>query len=300
MSIKRRNLDTELVNWMIQQGLGTIGFAGTGPSGYEGKIFYVNGQGGSDSFEGTSPEEPFATFDNARSVVNGRITWSNTPWAPHDVIIVYPDTYVENLTSVPYGAIVIGLFGGWDLKDGQMGPKIVPSSGDAVNVASCINTAWYNMGFHCAASSDAFDADILNNVLFDGCYFTGPVETSTARGITSLDSVKLTVRNCRFSCLDKGINIDYADSGDSFSHALIIDSIFDQIDTAGIEISASLVGPSSLVKGCSFHGSGVTMSYAINDGAAILDVSWCDAESTSGFSGCRSVNASYNNGALVT
>jgi len=104
----------------------------------------------------------------------------------------------------------------------------------------------------------------------------------------------------QFSCLDKGIDVNYSDGGDKFAHALIKGCIFDQIDTAGIEISASLVGPSSKVIDCYFFGGGVVMVNAISDAIACIDVAKCFAESTNGYDGCRSVNGSYNNGALVT
>ena len=298
--IKKRNLDTSLVNWMIQQGMGAMGFAGTGPSGYEGEIYYVNMLGGSDDYDGLSPETPFATY--AKAVTATAVgSWSTSPWADHNIIIVYPGVYAENITSMPHGNITIGLFGDFDLKDNQLGASIKPSSGSAVDAASIVNAAFFNMNFEGLTTYAAFDAEIINNVLFQNCRFTGPVETSTAAaGIVTKDSVRMRCIESEFVCLDKGIDVNYADAGDSFSHALIKDCNFSQIDTAGIEISTNLVGPSSLVTRCNFHGGGVTMATAIDDNSAILDVTWCAAESTNGFDGCRSVNASYNNGALVT
>jgi len=304
-TIKLRNVDVGESLGLLG-GIGRIGnsfpamMAGGPRAQTHGRHYFLNGEGGSDSYDGFSAEKPLATFEEAFTRMRARIDWSESPWANYDILWVYPGVYAENLTALPHGCAVIGV-GGFDLKDGQMAARIVPASGAPVDVGAFVNAEIYNIAFESKTTYPAFDSEILNNVLFDNCYFSGPVETSTAAaGIVAKDSVMLRVVNCQFSCLDKGIDINYADGGDSFSHAKILNSIFDQIDTAGIEISSNLVGPSSLVRGCSFHGGGVTMGYAINDGSAILDVSWCDAESTSGFSGCRSVNASYNNGVLIT
>ena len=213
--------------------------------------------------------------------------------------MIGPGSYAENLTSVPHGATMIGA--GHDVRDAQLGTKIKPASSSPINVGAAVNIAFVNLGFEAADTSACFDAEILNNCKFQNCWFSGPAETyTTAAGIVTLDAVMNRIMDCIFSCLDKGIDVNYADGGDSFSHNKIMNSFFDQIDTAGIEISTNLVGPSSIVKGCSFHGAGTTMGTAIDDNSAILDVSWCDAESTSGFSGCRSVNVSYNNGSIVT
>lgn len=304
-TIKLRNVDVGeslgLLGGVGRIGNSFLGMYGAGPRGRtHGQHYFLNIDGGSDYYDGLSAEKPLLTFAEAFTRMRGRVDWSATPWANHDVLWVYPGVYAENITALPHGCAIVGV-GGFDLKDGQMAARIVPAAGSPVNVGGFVNAEIYNIAFESVTTSPVFDSEILNNVLFDNCYFTGPVETSTAAaGIVALDSVMLRVVNCQFSCLDKGIDINYADGGDSFSHAKILNSFFDQIDTAGIEISSNLVGPSSLVRGCSFHGGGVTMGYAINDGSAILDVAWCDAESTSGFSGCRSVNASYNNGALVT
>ena len=262
------------------------------------KRFYVNKRLGS-SGDGLSWTTAFKTITEAISAVNGRINWANSPWANGDEIWIAAGTYAENLTSLPYGAKMFGY--GFDMRDGQLGVKIKPASGSPVDVDSVINSYFELIGFEVADTSAIFDAAIMNNNTFNWCYFTGPAETATAAaGIVTNDAVMNRILNTQFSCMDKGIDVNYADGGDSFSHNLIKDCIFDQIDTAGIEISANLVGPSSKVIGCDFFGGGQTLGYAINDAVACLDVSRCNAESTSGFNGVRSVNGSYNNGALVT
>lgn len=260
-------------------------------------VYYVDKRV-SSSGNGRSWNFAFKTIAEAISVMNARIDWSETPWAVGDICFIGPGSYDENLTSMPYGATLIGA--GHDMRDGQQGTKIAPTTGDCIDVGAMINTRLINIGLIAPASKDCIDADIMNNNMLENCYFSGPAETQTARGIVTKDAVMNKIIGCQFSCLDKGIDVNYADANDSFSHNLIDNSIFDQIDSAGIEISTNLVGPSSKVRHCDFYGGGATMIYAIDDNSAILDVAWCVAEATNGFDGVRSVNASYLNGSIQT
>ena len=263
-----------------------------------GNVYYVDKRVTS-SGNGRSWSQAYKTIAEAVTVMNGRIDWSESPWAKGDICFIGPGVYAENLISLPYGCMLVGA--GHDMRDGQFGTKIKPAAGAPVDVGACINSAFVNIGFESPGTVAAFDADIMNNNLFQDCYFTGPAETATiAACIVTKDAVMNKLIRGQFSCADKGIDVNYADGGDSFSHNLIKECVFDQIDTAGIEISTNLVGPSSKVIDCCFFGAGQTMSIAIDDNSAILDVAKCFAESTSGFSGCRSVNGSYNNGTLIT
>jgi len=263
-----------------------------------GNVYYVDKRV-TTSGSGKSWASAKKTIAEAITLANARIDWSASPWAKNDIIVIGPGTYAENLTSLPYGCMMIGA--GHDRRDAQFGTKIKPASGAPVDVGTAINTKFVDIGFESPGTYACFDADILNNCMFENCYFTGPAETSTiAACIVTKDAIMNQIIGCQFSCADKGIDVNYADGGDSFSHNLIMDCIFDQIDSAAIEISTNLVGPSSKVIRSYFFGAGVTMSYAIHDSSAILDVAHCCAESTNGYDGCRSVNNSFNNGSVVT
>ena len=262
-----------------------------------GNVYYVDKRV-SSSGTGRSWSQAYKTIAEAITVMNARISWSDSPWAKNDICFIGPGTYAENITSLPYGCTLIGA--GHDNRDAQLGTKIKPATGVPIDVGAAINSAFIDIGFEALASVIAFDAAILNNCLFERCFFSGPAETATAVGVETKDCVRTVWRDCYFTCLDKGIDVNYADGGDSFSHCLIDGCNFLQIDTAGIEISTNLVGPSTLITKSNFLGAGATMAYAVHDSSAIVDVTWCAAESTNGYSGVRSVNGSYNNGALVT
>lgn len=195
---------------------------------------------------------------------------------------------------------MVGL--GLDLRDAQNGVKIKPATGAPVDVGAVINTAFYNIHFETAetdAGDPVFDAEICNNNQFINCRFSGPAETATAVGFVTLDAVANKWLDCEFDCLDKGLDVNYADANDSFSHNLLRDCRFTQIDTAGIEISTNLVGPSSIVERCILVGAGQTMAIGIDDNVGILDLVDCYITATDPVQGCRSANGCYGNGALL-
>jgi len=274
-------------------------FFGKASDGTDIQYYWVDGTNGDDSNTGLKPGEAKATIAAAITRANGLIDWSITRWASLAVIVIAPGTYAENLTSLPYGATMVGL--GHDLRDAQLGVKIKPASGSPVDVNAVINTAFYNIGFESADASRAFDATICNNNLFYNCRFSGAPESVTcAAAFYTSDAVANKWINCEFTCSAVGFDCQYVDGGDSFSHNDLYNCRFTQHTTAGIRMSTNLVGPSSTVRHCHLSGSGQTMALGIDDNSAILDVSWTTAEATDGFDGCRSVNASYDSGTLET
>ena len=268
--------------------------------GQQSKYYFVDVTNGNDDYDGLSPNRAKATIAAAITLVNARIDWSATPWANHDVILIAPGTYAENLTSLPYGAAMYGC--GLDLRDAQNGVKIKPATGAPVDVGAVINTAFYNIHFETAetdAGDPVFDAEIANNNQFINCRFSGPAETATAVGFVTLDAVANKWWFCEFDCLDKGLDVNYADAGDSFSHNKLYECDFTQIDTAAVEISTNLVGPSSRLIDCRFGGAGQTMAIGVDDNSGILDLYGLQITATDPIQGCRSANACYGNGALL-
>jgi len=278
-----------------------LGLMGSGPADdvLKGNIYYVNKDGGKDTNDGLSPRYPFLTIAKAISVVNARISWSASPWANHDSIVIYPGEYAENLTSLPYGATVIGL--GHDVRDAQCGVKIKPASGSPVDVGACINSAFYNIGFESVDTSAAFDAAICNNVLFSGCFFTGAPEATTAvyAFITS-DATKVTFRDCWFCNADNGMYFKYTDGGDKAAYILVEDCLITGCSAAGIYTATSLVGPHFIVRHNTIAGAGQTLAIGIDDNAGLIDESFNAIEATTAVDGVRSSNGSYGNGSLLT
>ena len=228
------------------------------------KYYFVSKRGGAAGNSGESPEEALDTIAGAITKANARIGWSNSPWANNDVIVVAPGSYAENLTSLPYGATIVGLGDCFDA-DGENGVKIKPATGSPVDVNACINATFINIRFESADTSRCFDAAICNNVQMYHCWFSGaPEATTSTAGIYVNDSVALTVRDCRFTYLDCGIDAVYADGGDSFTRALIDGNYFSYISEAGIRVSANLVAPASMICNNMIGQGGQTLAIGID------------------------------------
>ena len=263
--------------------------------------YFVDVRNGSDSYNGTSPDEPLATIEAAITLANAKVNWSGSPWGVRCVIIIAPGTYAENLTALPWGATLIGC--GHDIRDAQTGVKVKPASGVPVSVTSCINNAFYNLCFESTSTSKAFNTTNCNNNVFVNCRFSGAAESVTAtHAFYGTDMTATKWINCEFSCAAVGLSCTYVDGGDKFAHCLIQDCRFNQC-TTGIEMTSGLVGPSSLVSRCALHGAGQTMTTGISDAPHLLDVEWCCIEATAAVHAThtpRSVNGSYGNGTLLT
>ncbi len=266
---------------------------------YNSNIYWVDGANGSDGNDGLAWDRAFATIAKAVTTMNDRISWSATPWANRDIMIIAPGTYAENLTSLPYGCTIIGL--GHDVRDGQNGVKVKPASGDPVDVGALINTAIYNVGFESPGTGAAFDADICNNNYFEGCFFTGAAEATTAvYAFITTDLTKTTFKNCWFCNADYGAYFNYTDANDKVAYLLMEDCLITGCDTAGIYTHANLVGPHSIVRHCTITGSGQTLTKGIDDNAGVIDEMFNAIEATTAVEGVRSSNGSYGNGVLLT
>lgn len=263
----------------------------------ETRYYWVDGTVGSDGFDGRTPKTPKATIAAAITLMNANILWSNSPWAPRNVLIIAPGTYAENLTALPYGAVVYGL--GHDTRDAQLGVKIKPASGNAVNVSSVIDSAFYNIGFETHASGYALRADSLHDCYFENCFFTGPAESVTAAAaFRTSDTVKTTFRHCWFANAAKGMQFEYADGGDSVSYLLVEDSVISHA-TDGIYVSTNLVGPHSIIRNTDIFAGGATMNHGVDDNSGILQLSNLNITATDPVEGCRAANGCYGNGALL-
>jgi len=261
--------------------------------------YYVDGKDGSDSNSGLSMDNAKATIAAAVTLMNARIGWSDTPWARSDTLYIAPGTYAENLTALPYGCNVIGL--GHDVRDAQNGVKIKPASGLPVNVTSCINSSFYNIGFESVDTSAAFATVNCNNNLFEGCFFTGAAEATTAvYAFYASDVTKTTFRDCWFCNADNGVYFNYVDGGDKLAYLLMENCMITGCSATGIYVSTQLVGVHNIVRHNTIIGGGQTLAIGIDDNIACIDESFNSIEATTAVDGVRSSNGSYGNGVLLT
>ena len=243
---------------------------GSGVASPAGNIY----KAGSDNNDGLSWETAFATIAKAISTANSFINWSASPWAPNVTIHIFPGSYAENLTSLPYGGFLRGYGDCFDA-DGETGVRIKPASGSPVDVNACINLGINNIAFESADTSRVFDAAILNNVRMKHCRFSGaPEATTSTAGIYTNDSVMLKVDDCIINYVDCGIDFVYADGGDSCTRLSVTNSELVYISEAGIRWSANLVVPAVTVARNIIHGGGQTLAIGIdnNSGSDIVGI----------------------------
>jgi hypothetical protein len=263
--------------------------------------WFVDGRTGSDSSNnGKDPDHSLSTIAAAITAARAAINWSATPWGPRHTIHIQPGSYAENLTALPHGCVMIGE--GWDLRDGQAGVKIIPASGCPVDVSGVVNTAFYNICFESADTSRAFDSTVINNCLFYNCRFSGAAETTACTAaFYASDCTATKWIGCEFSCATRGMHIVYVDANDKFAHCRIMRCTIEQCTTAGIELSASLVGPSSIVAHNIITGGGQTLATGIKDASSVLDLVDNYITATDAINGYRTVNGNHgNNTALAT
>jgi hypothetical protein len=272
-----------------------------------GNIYYVNGDGGSDNFDGLSPDTAYATIDKAIDVSMDRISWSGSPWANNDMIVIFPDVYAENLTSGFYGIVMKGL--GWhhDI-NGQHGVTVKPASGSPLDVTSIINATIRNICFEAPDTSVIFETDNFNRNLVEDCTFQGlpGASPTTTRGFEVVkDMTGSHVRRCEFKQIKSAIYLvaDNANSkqitGDKFEDLYITGG-----DTAGIVFDVNCTPSMSMVNRCNMDGGGSTLALGLDDNSSgelvhcyntNFEATACDPASGSGH-----YNNCYLNGTLMT
>lgn len=264
------------------------------------KVYFVDKKNGSDSNDGRNLNGgSLATIAAAITLVNANIDWSVSPWAQRDVIYIMPGKYAENLTSMPYGAIMIGA--GYDMKDGENGVLIKPAAGSPVNAGSVINSEFYNLGFESPDTDAAFDCTVSNSNLFYNCWFKGlPAATTAVYAFLTTDTTATTFRNCWFHNADYGVYFKYVDGGDKVVGLTIEGCRITACSAAGIYVASSLVGNNAIVRHNTIAGAGETMTIGIDDNVGIIDESFNAIEATTAVDGVRSSNGSYGNGVLLT
>ena len=240
-----------------------------------GNVYYVN-DAVSASGSGNSWANAYKTIAEAVTVVNGRITWSDSPWATNDVIAVAPGNYPENLTALPYGATITGMGNFRDL-NGEHGVVIQPVSGSPVDVTSAINCTIENICFHAptdAGTEVLFQADNFNRVRMRNCAFQGVPGASptTLRGFEVVkDMTGSTLDNCWFNQIKSSIYLvaDNANSkqitGDTLNRIAITGC-----DTVGIYFDINCVPSNTVVTNSNIGDNGTTLALGIDDNTDIV------------------------------
>jgi hypothetical protein len=266
---------------------------------------FVDGQTGSDSNDGTTPDNAFLTIAAAVTKANAAISWS--VWGPRVNIYIAPDVYAENLTALPYGCNLIGLGDAYDV-NGERGVTVKPASGSPVDCTSIINTRIQNICFQSPDTSVVFQADNFNRNVLKDCMFLGlpGASPTTTRGLEVVkDCTGNRISNCVFLQIRNAIYID-TDNANSkqISGTIFEDLYIGGCDQKGIYIEAYTTPAMVWINNCQIGDGSTTLALGLDDDTGAVTVSntnfvatACDPASADGDS---KYNNCYLNGTLMT
>lgn len=249
----------------------------------------------------------YKTIAEAITASNAAIDWAASPWAPRYEIHIAPGLYAENITSLPYGADLIGYGDSFDI-NGERGVTIKPASGSAIDVTSCINSKIHNICFSVADTSAIFQADNFNRNIITKCVFAGVPGASptTTRGLEIVkDMTGNIISGCIWLVCRNGIYVvtDNANSKQA-SGNIIEDSYIVGGDQTGIYFHTNCVPSYTMINNCNIAGGGATLALGLDDNTGVVSVfntnfqaTACDPASGDGDS---KYNNCYLNGALMT
>lgn len=185
--IKKYNLDSSLVNYIDNLGMGMESRGALG-----GTVYYVEGNAGNDAYDGLSLDYPFKTLAKAIAVSNININ-QRSRWAKRNTIYLYADTTTEDLVAFPIKCDVVGV-GSYDAntKPGITGHHAPVNTG-------CYGTRFINCWFKAKATASAVVTltNTTSGCQFIGCTFDGSAGTVTS-GILATASPFLKVIDCDF------------------------------------------------------------------------------------------------------
>lgn len=223
--IKKYNLDSSLVNYIDNLGMGVEARGALG-----GTVYYVEGNAGNDKWDGLSIDKPFKTLAKAIAVSNIDINRRGR-WAKRNTIYLFADTTTESLVAFPNKCDVVGC-GSYDAntKPGITGHHVPVNAG---NYGTRFINCWFKST--AAAGPIVTLASSSSGVQFIGNTFT--TNGTTTIGIQATASPFLKVIGNRFEGAFATSNITFGvgeAGGTEISYNQMTDSA-----ASGIVVNAS-------------------------------------------------------------
>lgn len=270
------------------------------------KYYFVDVNNGDDGKTGLSPTKAFSTIEKAVTTVNARISWSDSPWATNDVILIAPGKYLENLTALPYGASMIGLGNAFDL-NGENGVLIYPAAGIAVDCTSVINAHIHNIAFQSRTTSVIFQADNFNRNVMTNCFFVGTPGASptTTRGLEIVkDMTGNHIKDCKFVACRNGIYINTDNANSKQASGNLLEGLWiTGGDQTGIYFDANTVPSYTTIRNSTIGGGGTTLALGLDDDSDLVECYnthfTATANDPDGTSAGDGYNNCYLNGGLL-
>lgn len=161
----------------------------------KGANFYVDGDNGSDDYDGLSWAKAFKTIQKAITTSNALADWT---WKKFNTIWVMPGDYPENLDGDILMTHIVGL--GIDGTDTMV--NICPTTGSvlakvAADSCNLVGAHLANLRFEVKEAVPILDIEVANNSLIEHCHFYKVGDFSPV-GIDTENCTHLTVRYCKF------------------------------------------------------------------------------------------------------
>ena len=159
-----------------------------------GRNFFVAGNWGADTNDGSSWDKAFLTLEAAIEANNADVAADKYGWATRNNIYFTADPTTESLTEFPAKCDVIGV--------GSCDAYHMPTiKGRHASTAEHLGCAWYNIRFKPEANGDIFTLSAYDNGMeFHGCRGVGVESGITASNfIVSAACELLTVQGCQFN-----------------------------------------------------------------------------------------------------
>lgn len=167
---------------------------GDGGRDISGSTYFVDGNSGSDSNDGSSWETAYKTLAKAFAISHADIARGSDRWARRNTIYIAGDAFTEDLVILPQKTDVIGV-GSYD---GFMKAGII---GNHVPVNTAYGCRFFNVQFRGDSSGgDIFTLVAGNSGLgFYGCDFHADGGTAATGAILGTAVRFLTIDGCHFN-----------------------------------------------------------------------------------------------------
>jgi len=228
----------------------------------QGLVYYVDPSHGNalDANDGTNPDAPLETIQEAIDKSNATIDWAVTPpYYGQNWIIVAPGLYAENLTPAYYCKI-IGL---GNCNGGDVCVNVEPVTGSAM-AGTGLGLHLYNIRFTCNSAAPVLDFGVFNSCIVENCMVVdgNPGLATVLLDMTGAGGSKII--GCNFTHTASAPPIGIRSTGDFFDCQIIGCKI--AAATTGIDLSAGgLFGNSLIAHNYIYDGTGGLLTTGIND-----------------------------------
>lgn len=228
----------------------------------QGLVYYVDAShpDASDDNDGTDPNEPKATIQDAIDDSNATIDWAVTPpYVGQNWIVIAPGVYAENLTP-PFYCKMIGL---GQATGGDVCVHVVPAAGSAM-AGTGLGLHLYNIRFDALTAVPVLDFGVFNSCIIENCMvMDGNAGLATVCiDMTGAGGSKIINSNIGYTSSAPPIGI--RSTGDFFD-CQIVGCVINAA-TTGIDLSAGgLLGRSVIAHNYISSGIGGLLATGIDD-----------------------------------